>query len=76
MWRGAYSGTPIQYATKIYWSEEDGAFVAEVPALDGCLAHGETYEEAVSNIQEAMKLWLESAEKHNDPIPEADNDLS
>jgi DNA-binding phage protein len=40
--------------------------------LPGCVSHGSTYTEAAKNIQEAMELWLESAKKHNDPIPEPD----
>lgn len=62
----------MKYLTKIYWSDEDEAYVAEVPALEGCLSHGATYEEAAKNIQEAMELWLETATKHGDSIPEPD----
>ncbi len=62
----------MKYLTKIYWSEEDEAYVAEVPALHGCVSHGGTYAEAAENIQEAMEIWLESAQKHSDPIPEPD----
>jgi len=62
----------MKYLTKIYWSDDDEAYVAEVPALAGCVSHGESYEEAARNIQEAMELWLESAKKHGDPIPEPD----
>lgn len=62
----------MKYLTKIYWSNDDEAYVAEVPALAGCLSHGSTYEEAARNIREAMELWLESAAKHGDPVPEPD----
>ncbi len=59
-----------KYLTKIYWSDDDDAYVAEVPALPGCVAHGESYHAAASRIEEAMDLWLESARKHSDKIPE------
>lgn len=61
-----------RYMVKIYWSDEDDAYVAEVPALPGCVSHGETYAKAARNIQEAMDVWLASAAKHDDPIPEPD----
>jgi len=61
-----------KYLTKIYWSEEDSAYVAEVPALPGCVAWGENYHDAARGIEEAMDIWIESAHKHADPIPEAD----
>lgn len=61
-----------RYLTRIYWSDDDEAYVAEVPALPGCVAHGNTMQEAVKEIQTAMELWLESARKHNDPVPEPD----
>lgn len=62
----------MKYLTKIYWSEEDAAYVAEVPALRGCVSHGATYAEAAAHIEEAMGLWLESAGRHHDPIPTPD----
>ncbi len=61
-----------KYPTRIYWSEDDDAFVAEVPALPGCVSHGDTLAEAAANVQEAIALWLESAERHGDDIPEPD----
>ncbi|MDR1303672.1 MAG: type II toxin-antitoxin system HicB family antitoxin [Verrucomicrobiales bacterium] len=62
----------MKYLTKIWWSDEDEAFVAEVPALAGCSSHGDTREEAARNIEEAMEAWLGSAKKHGDPIPAPD----
>lgn len=62
----------MKYLAKIYWSEEDESYVAEVPALPGCVSHGDTYEKAARNIREAMEVWLESAKRHSDPIPEPD----
>lgn len=49
--------------------DEDGIFVAEVPALPGCLADGRSREEALHNVQEAIALYLESLAAHGDPIP-------
>jgi predicted RNase H-like HicB family nuclease len=60
----------LSYEVIIYWSEEDSAFIAEVPELAGCVAHGETQEQASSNVQDAMTLWLETANEFGDPIPE------
>jgi predicted RNase H-like HicB family nuclease len=64
--------TELKYLAKIYWSEEDGCYVAEVPALKGCVSHGATYEKAARNIREAMEVWLASARRHTDSIPEPD----
>ena len=49
--------------------DEDGIFVAEVPALPGCISQGSTRKEALENAQEAMELYIESLEAHGDPIP-------
>lgn len=51
--------------------DEDGIFVAEVPALPGCITQGSTRKEALANVQEAMELYIESLEAHGDPIPPA-----
>jgi len=59
-----------KYEVIIYWSEEDGAFVAEVPELPGCAAHGETPDLALSNCQEAIGLWVDTAEEFGRAIPE------
>ena len=56
--------------TIIYWSEEDKAYLAEVPELPGCLAHGDTYESALANAKEAIQLWIDTAAEFGDPIPE------
>ncbi len=58
-----------KYEVIIYWSDEDGAFVAEVPELPGCAAHGETQEAALASVQEAIRLWVETAEEFGDPVP-------
>jgi predicted RNase H-like HicB family nuclease len=49
--------------------DEDGVFVAEVPALPGCISQGNTRKEALRNIQEAIAVYLESLKAHNEPIP-------
>lgn len=59
-----------KYEVIIYWSEEDGAYVAEVPELPGCAAHGPTQEAALASAQEAIRLWLDTAKEFGDPIPE------
>jgi predicted RNase H-like HicB family nuclease len=58
-----------KYEVIIYWSDEDQAFVAEVPALPGCAAHGPTQEAALSSTQEAIRLWIDTAKEFGDPIP-------
>jgi predicted RNase H-like HicB family nuclease len=60
-----------RYEIIIYWwSAEDQAFVAEVPELPGCAAHGTTQEAALASAQEAIYLWIETAKEFGDPIPE------
>ncbi len=49
--------------------DEDGVFVAEVPSLPGCISQGQTREQAIENIKEAIALYLESLEAHNEPVP-------
>jgi len=58
-----------RYEVIIYWSEEDQVFVAEVPELPGCAAHGDAPETALSQAQEAISLWLDTAREFGDPIP-------
>ncbi len=59
-----------KYETIIYWSDEDQTFIADVPELPGCTAHGASAGEALSNAQEAIHLWLDTAQEFGDPIPE------
>jgi len=59
-----------RYEIIIYWSDEDEAFVAEVPELPGCAAHGSTEEAALASAKEAISLWIETAQEFNDPVPE------
>ena len=58
-----------KYQIIIFWSQVDQVFVADVPELPGCMAHGVTYESALQNVQDAMQLWLETAREFGDPIP-------
>jgi predicted RNase H-like HicB family nuclease len=60
----------IKYEVIIYWSEEDQAFVAEVPELAGCAAHGGTQEAALGSALDAIRLWIDTAKEFGDPIPE------
>lgn len=60
----------MKYEVIIYWSNEDEAFVADVPELPGCMAHGTTQEAALHNAQEAVELWLEIARQCGDAVPE------
>ena len=59
----------IKYEVIIYWSEEDDAFIAEVPELPGCAVHGATRESALGNAQDAIRLWIDTAKEFGDPIP-------
>jgi predicted RNase H-like HicB family nuclease len=59
-----------RYEIIIYWSAEDDAYIAEIPELPGCSAHGKNYESALRNAKEAINLWIKTATEFNDPIPE------
>jgi predicted RNase H-like HicB family nuclease len=60
----------LSYEIILYWSQEDRVFIAEVPELPGCMAHGDTQEAALANVKEAMQLWLDTAREFGDPVPE------
>ena len=60
----------IRYEVIIYWSDEDQAFIAEVPELAGCMADGQTYQEALNNAQGVIDEWIETAKELGRPIPE------
>ncbi len=59
-----------KYEIIIFWSDEDQAFVAEVPELPGCMAHGDTHEEALASAKAAMQLWIDTAKEFGAPVPE------
>jgi predicted RNase H-like HicB family nuclease len=54
----------------IFWSHEDSAFVAEVPELPGCMADGETYQEALSNAEQIIREWVETAKELGRSVPQ------
>ncbi|HZA28203.1 MAG TPA: type II toxin-antitoxin system HicB family antitoxin [Gammaproteobacteria bacterium] len=58
-----------KYELIIFWSEEDQAFVVEVPELPGCMADGATYVEAVTNAQRIIEEWIDTAKELGRPIP-------
>jgi predicted RNase H-like HicB family nuclease len=59
-----------KYEIIIYWSDKDKAYLVEVPELPGCMADGKTYREALSNVEQIIKEWLETAKELGRPIPE------
>lgn len=60
----------FKYEIIIYWDNNDKIYIAEVPELPGCSAHGNTYDEALKMAQEAIGLWIDTAEEFGDPVPE------
>ena len=58
-----------KYEMRIYWSEEDDAYLVEVPDLPGCMAHGVTPSEAATMGQEAITAWVECAREDRVPLP-------
>ena len=58
-----------KYDLIIYWSDEDQAFIAEVPELPGCAADGKTYKEAVENVEGIIQEWIETAKELGRTIP-------
>ncbi|MCH7575542.1 MAG: type II toxin-antitoxin system HicB family antitoxin [Candidatus Marinimicrobia bacterium] len=60
-----------KYEIIIYWNSDDNIFVAEVPELAGCTAHGKTQDDALAKSSEAIRLWIDTAKEFGDPIPEA-----
>jgi len=60
----------FKYQIILYWSNEDEVFIAEVPELPGCMAHGDTQQAALQNVNQAMALWIDTAREFGDPVPE------
>lgn len=58
------------YHINVFYSEEDGGYVADIPDLEACSAFGSTPEEAVAEVQRAREAWLEAARAEGRPIPE------
>jgi predicted RNase H-like HicB family nuclease len=59
-----------KYEVIIYWSNDDQAFIAEVPELSGCMSDGKTYAEAVANVEMIIQEWIETAKELGREIPE------
>ena len=59
-----------KYEIILYWSSEDQVYIAEVPELPGCMAHGDSQELAIKNVNEAIQLWIDTAKEFGDLIPE------
>ncbi len=58
-----------RYEVIIYWSEDDGRYIAEVPELPGCMADGETRMEVLNNVETIISEWLETANLEGREIP-------
>jgi predicted RNase H-like HicB family nuclease len=59
-----------KYEVIIYWSNQDNAFLVEVPELLGCIAHGNSQTLALTNINDAIALWIDTAKEDGIAIPE------
>ena len=59
----------IKYELVVYWSEDDAAYLVEVPELPGCMADGSTYKEAVQNVLVVIEEWIETAKELGRSIP-------
>jgi predicted RNase H-like HicB family nuclease len=59
-----------KYEIIIYWSDEDDSFVAEVPELPGCMSDGASYQEALTNAEQVIRYWIETAEEEGRSIPQ------
>jgi predicted RNase H-like HicB family nuclease len=60
----------FRYEILIYWSDEDHAYIAEVPELPGCAADGSTYKQALANVEVVIKQWVETARELDRPVRE------
>jgi len=58
-----------KYEIILYWSEDDQAFVAEVPELPGCMAHGDSQASALASVNEAIAPWIATAEELGRSVP-------
>ncbi len=59
-----------RYLIEIFWSDEDQGYIAVVPDLPGCCAFGETQEEALREIHDAMEAWIEACRQSGEPVPQ------
>lgn len=60
----------LKYELILYWSDADQSCIVEVPELPGCVADGETYQEAVQNAEVVIQEWIQTAQSLGRPIPE------
>lgn len=60
----------LRYEVIIYWSDEDHAFIAEIPELPGCAADGATYQEAIANAEVVIREWIDTALELGRTVPE------
>jgi predicted RNase H-like HicB family nuclease len=60
----------FRYEVIIYWSDENQAYIAEVPELPGCAADGATYAEAISNVEVVIGEWIQTAQELGRPVPQ------
>jgi len=65
-----------KYEIIIYWSEDDNAYIAEVPELPGCMADGKSYQEVLTNVEEVIQGWIETANSLGRPIPQPKGKLA
>ena len=65
-----------KYEIIIFWSAEDDAFIAEVPELPGCAADGRTYQEALSNAEQIIQEWMDTAKELGRTVPQPRGRLS
>ena len=59
-----------RYEIILYWSNDDNMYIAEVPELQGCIAHGISQFEALKNVQDAIELWIDTARERKLAVPE------
>jgi predicted RNase H-like HicB family nuclease len=59
-----------KYKIIIYWSNDDQVFIAEVPDLPGCMAHGDSHAAALASANEAIQLWIDTAVEFGNSVPE------
>ena len=59
-----------KYEIILYWSKDDNAYIAEVPELAGCMADGQTAQEALQNVEQIIEEWIETASELGRKVPE------
>ena len=57
------------YHTNVFYSEEDGGYIADIPDLEACSAFGDTPEQALAEVEQAKQAWLEAAHAEGKPLP-------